>query len=83
MFIKQATNNKLYNNALECLLKTKIDEIEKLEKLIDSSLQEIETFQAKLKDLEEGLNYFLNQYYEYVFFSSKMVQLTGLTMLKS
>ena len=38
-------------------------EIEKLEKLIDDSLVEIQCLQEELKDLEKDLSYFLDSYY--------------------
>ncbi len=51
------------NSSQESLLKEKISEIEKLEKLIDNSLVEVENLRAELQDLEQELNNFLDQYY--------------------
>jgi len=49
------------------MLSNKVDndasEIEKLEKLIDNSLIEIENLRLELKELEEELNNFLDQHY--------------------
>lgn len=55
--------NKLEINSQELLLKNRVEEIEKLEKIIDESLVEIESLQVELKDLEKDLNQFLDRYY--------------------
>jgi hypothetical protein len=63
MSVGPITKNKLDPSHQENLLKAKVAEIEKLEKLMDSSVVEIEGLQTELKDLERDLNYFLDQYY--------------------
>ncbi|MEK6733769.1 MAG: hypothetical protein AABY27_01525 [Pseudomonadota bacterium] len=47
----------------ENILQSRMEEIEKLEKLIDDSLAEIESLRVELKDLEQDLNSFLDNYY--------------------
>ncbi len=63
MSVDQASKNKSSNHSQERLLKAEVAEIEKLEKLIDISVVEIEGLQSELKDLEKDLNHFLDQYY--------------------
>lgn len=47
----------------ENLIKNRVEEIEKLEKIVDESLVEIESLQAELRDLEKDLNIFLDKCY--------------------
>ena len=63
MFIMSVNNIQLDHESQESILETRVAEIEKLEKLIDDSLVEIEALQLELKELERDLNHFLDQYY--------------------
>lgn len=56
--------NKVSGCAIQdSLLKDRVEEIEKLEKIIDESLIEIESLQVELQDLEKDLNIFLDKCY--------------------
>ena len=63
MSANPVVNSKSDSHSQELLLKNRLAEIEKLEKLIDDSLVEIESTRNELKDLEKDLNYFLDHYY--------------------
>ena len=54
---------QLKNISPEELLEVEVAEIEKLEKLIDDSLVEIQSLQLELEDLEKDLSHFLDHYY--------------------
>ncbi len=63
MSANQATQTQLKNISQEELLIVEVAEIEKLEKLIDDSLVEIQSLQLELEDLEQDLSHFLDRYY--------------------
>lgn len=63
MLSSNVNNVSLGSSSSEDVVVEKITEIVHLEKLIDSSLEEIKCLQEELVDLESNLNVFLDQYY--------------------